>query len=394
MSRASKRQHLLFIAPVMPDAGGNGLAMRQGQCLAAYAPRFTIDLAVIPLAGPVDAKDAFARRYVARLQVFPPSGTDTYFALLRRIRDPAQRLAAFHAYGKPSIQAGLTNDIKDAFAGWIAGQKYDLIHTARLYMLALETGLAVPHIVDADEDDSRVFTQMAVQAGTGAAWWRAEAAHAARDAAARLPRVQHIFAACAADAQALRHYGPLVTVIPNSVPARRPPPRRPGRKILFVGTMGYRPNQAGIVWFLKYCWPRLRKSMPGITLDIVGGGVKTRSHHGALRHGWVRDLAAFYQRAGAVIVPLHAGGGSRIKMLEAAAHGVPIIATRIGAQGSALRPGRDYLAADGPAAFIRAVRRALALPRLGHAARRAAAQHHAAAPIARRIAAIAIAEAI
>jgi glycosyltransferase involved in cell wall biosynthesis len=376
----------------MPEPTGNGLAMRQAQFLTAYAPHFAIDLAVIPVAGPAAASAAFARRHVARLQIFPPIRVDTQFSFIRRLKDPAQRLAAFEAYGKPSIQARLTADIQTAFSSWITGQSYNLIHVGRLYMLALQTQLAVPCLVDADEDDARVLAQIAAQSADAdaAAWARIEARHAAASARHHLPRVTHIFTASTADAQALVHHGPPVTVIPNNIIIPHPPARRPRNNILFVGTLGYPPNLAGVRWFLKCCWPILRKTMPGGKFNIAGSGGSLRSRDGAIRHGWVSDLVPFYARAGTVIVPIHAGGGSRIKLLEAAAYGVPVVATNIGAQGAGLRPGRDFLLADDPARFIKAVHKASHSARLGSAARRAVARHHDPARISRRIVAIAL----
>jgi glycosyltransferase involved in cell wall biosynthesis len=381
----------LFIAPVMPEPAGNGLAMRQAQFLTAYAPHFAIDLAVIPVAGPAAASPTFARRHAARLEIFPPNRVDTQFSFMRRLKDPAQRLAAFEAYGKPSIQARLTADIQTAFASWITGQSYNLIHVGRLYMLALQTQLAVPCLVDADEDDARVLAQIAAQSPDpdGAAWARIEARHAAASARHHLPRVTHIFTASTADAQALVHHGPAVTVIPNNVIIPHPA-RRPRNNILFVGTLGYPPNLAGVIWFLKYCWPILRKTMPGGKFHIAGSGGSLRSRDGAICHGWVRNLAPFYAQARTVIVPIHAGGGSRIKLLEAAAYGVPVVATRIGAEGTSLRPGRDFLLADDPARFIKAIRKASHSARLGAAARRAVARHHDPARIRRRIVTIAL----
>jgi glycosyltransferase involved in cell wall biosynthesis len=369
-------KRLLFIAPVMPACGGNGLAMRQGQFLAAYAKDFDVDLAVIPLAGAANADAGFAGRLAKRVKLFALASADTHFALLMRLRDPAARAAAFQAYGRPSIAARLTADVKQAVADWVAGQSYDLVHVGRLYLLGVETG-AAPLVVDADEDDSRVFRQIA------AAWAQVEAANAALEAAKYLPGVRHVFAASQADAASLARYGPPVTVIPNTVALPRRclvPHKRP--RILFTGTLGYGPNAAALVWFIKKCWPLLHRRLPLLQFDVVGGGAgaalrRLMARQGIFWHGWQKDLGRFYGRADAVIVPVQAGGGSRIKLLEAAAYGRAIVATTAGAEGSDLVAGRDYLRADEPAAFVRAVLRALRRqPVLGRAARLAVARGH------------------
>jgi glycosyltransferase involved in cell wall biosynthesis len=70
--------------------------------------------------------------------------------------------------------------------------------------------------------------------------------------------------------------------------------------------------------------------------------------------GWVADVAPFYDAADLAIVPLRAGGGTRIKLLEAAGRGVPVVSTRFGAMGTSLRPGCELMIADDAARFARA----------------------------------------
>lgn len=382
------RPRMLFIAPVMPDAGGNGLAMRQGQFLAAYARDFDVDLVVIPLAGVATADDRFAQRHTQRLGVMALDGVDTHFSLLMRLRDRQERIAAFRKYGRPSIAARLTQDVEGRFLAWIAERRYDLVHTGRLYLLSLGVQVNVPHVIDADEDDARVFRLTAVEARRrgdelAAAWAEVEAENAARAMTRLLPEICHVFTASQPDAAALAPCCRAVTVIPNV--AVRPwlgAARPGGLRILFVGTFGYRPNADAIVWFIKECWPRLHKCRPLLRLDVVGGEAVPALRRlavppGISWHGRQKNLRRFYARTGVVIVPVLVGGGSRIKLLEAAANGRPIVATTAGAQGSDLRPIRDFIRADGAQRFGNAVMAALAQKhRLGRAARKAVEQAH------------------
>jgi glycosyltransferase involved in cell wall biosynthesis len=77
----------------------------------------------------------------------------------------------------------------------------------------------------------------------------------------------------------------------------------------------------------------------------------------------VSDIAPLYREAALAIVPLRAGGGTRIKLLEAAAHGVPSVSTTFGATGLGLRPGVDVVLADSEAGFARACMSLLKEPR-------------------------------
>jgi glycosyltransferase involved in cell wall biosynthesis len=85
-------------------------------------------------------------------------------------------------------------------------------------------------------------------------------------------------------------------------------------------------------------------------------------------------VAPYYDRADVVVVPLRAGGGTRIKVLEAFAHRVPVVATPMGAEGLEVSPGRHLLVGDGPDALAAACLRLLRDPALG---RQLAADAHA-----------------
>lgn len=381
------RPRLLFIAPAMPDAGGNGLAMRQAQFLSAYARHYDVDVVVIPLAGPADADRTFARRLAHHLTVLPLAQVDTHFSLLMRITNPEMRLAAFIAYGRPSIAARLSVNIREALAARLAAQHYALVHVGRLYLLGVVPAGA-RCLVDADEDDTRVFSQMARSAKPGPAphqsgWLAAEAAHFASANAALLPSALHVFAASQADASALAGVNPRISVIPNTVARPWTVRAMPGKnRILFVGTLSYGPNADAVRWFISQCWHRLHRRVPALTFDVVGGGAppdlqRLMSQQGVIWHGRQRRLGRFYTRAGLVIVPVRMGGGSRIKLLEAAAHGRAIVATKAGAEGCMLRPSRDFACADSKDGFIAAVRYALRREAvLARAARRAVARGH------------------
>ena len=71
--------------------------------------------------------------------------------------------------------------------------------------------------------------------------------------------------------------------------------------------------------------------------------------------GFVEDLRSEYARAACLVVPILSGHGTRVKIIEAMAAGVPVVSTRKGAEGLDLRVGEEILIADEPAAFARAV---------------------------------------
>jgi glycosyltransferase involved in cell wall biosynthesis len=121
--------------------------------------------------------------------------------------------------------------------------------------------------------------------------------------------------------------------------------REPGR-ILFLGSLDWRPNLDGVERLLDRVFPAVRAAEPTATLCLVGrnpsGALrrKAESTPGVELHGNVADVRPFLAECGALVVPLRIGGGSRLKILEALASGVPVISTRVGAEGLHLEAGR------------------------------------------------------
>ena len=125
----------------------------------------------------------------------------------------------------------------------------------------------------------------------------------------------------------------------------------PSQQIVFVGTMDYYPNVEAATSFANRIWPRVREKFQQMRLVIVGANpTPAVSALGAIPGvtvtGTVPDVRPYYRDALAAIVPLRTGGGTRLKILEAMAAGVPVISTVLGAEGLAVIPGNDILIAD------------------------------------------------
>jgi sugar transferase (PEP-CTERM/EpsH1 system associated) len=154
-----------------------------------------------------------------------------------------------------------------------------------------------------------------------------------------------------------------VHVVPNGVDTceiQPRPQRAASRRLLFVGTMGYAPNADAACWFCEDVLPRLRQGFPTIAVDIVGRGptpaVRALANTSGVRvTGGVDDLAPFYDEAAVVIVPLRAGGGTRLKILEAMAWGRAVVSTRAGCEGLDVIGGEHLLIADDPETFAACV---------------------------------------
>ena len=127
--------------------------------------------------------------------------------------------------------------------------------------------------------------------------------------------------------------------------------KRAGRKrLVFVGSMSYHANIDAAVWFTRSVWPEIHYRFPEWKLAIVGSNPspavrELKSDHVEVT-GTVSSVVPYYEDALAAIVPLRTGGGTRLKILEAMAAGVPVISSTLGAEGLAVIPNEHILIAD------------------------------------------------
>jgi glycosyltransferase involved in cell wall biosynthesis len=133
------------------------------------------------------------------------------------------------------------------------------------------------------------------------------------------------------------------------------------REILFVGSMDYHANVEAVTWFVSNVWPLVKASAPDMVFRIVGRDptteVRALSASDVLVTGTVDDIRPFYAKAAVTVVPLRVGGGTRLKILESMAASVPVVSTRLGAEGIDVRDGSDIVLADTPAELADALTR-------------------------------------
>jgi polysaccharide biosynthesis protein PslH len=153
-------------------------------------------------------------------------------------------------------------------------------------------------------------------------------------------------------------------------------------RVTFLGGLHWPPNAEGIVWFAREVWPRVRQQAPDAVLTVIGKDPppSLSTCDGIEVAGYVGDPTPFLAETAAFVVPLRAGGGMRVKILDAWCWGLPVVATRIGAEGIGVRDGHDALLADTPGAFAEAVVRVLREPdlaaRLAAGGRRSVENHY------------------
>ncbi|VAV85704.1 Glycosyl transferase, group 1 [hydrothermal vent metagenome] len=135
-------------------------------------------------------------------------------------------------------------------------------------------------------------------------------------------------------------------------------------RLVYTGWMKYHANNDAAKFFCAEILPVIKKDMPEVTVDIVGKEpsdevLKLGEINGVNVTGAVPDIRPFINGAAVYIVPLRVGGGTRLKILEAMATGIPIVSTSVGCEGIGLTDGEDILIADTPEEFARQTLRLL-----------------------------------
>ncbi|MGB6940999.1 MAG: glycosyltransferase family 4 protein [Bryobacteraceae bacterium] len=288
--------------------------------------------------------------------------------------------------------AGNRPPLLDRFAGFeapiarlVSGQRYEAAFIEQFWCAPYVEQVrpsAQRVILDVYNIESEWHRSMASSESGLLAWSHARFAQAALELERYwLPRFDRILATSCHDAQLMQSIAPAakVTVYPNALPLVVPPPRSERPEIIFSGNLEYAPNVAAVRFFHRNVWPALQSRWPGLKWKILS------KNPGSFRDlpardssieitGFVEDAVAVIAQSRVAVVPLFAGSGTRIKILEAWAAGTPVVSTTLGAQGLEYRDREHLILADDAESFTAAVSELFALPvnreRIGAAGRR------------------------
>lgn len=143
-----------------------------------------------------------------------------------------------------------------------------------------------------------------------------------------------------------------------------------GPHIIHIGTMYWPPNIDGILWFLDEIYPRIQQKVAGVRCTLIGARPpesitqRGQADKSITVTGYVEDPMPYFQDSSMMIVPVRAGGGMRVKILNALSQGIPIVSTVVGCEGIAVANEHDILIEDEPQAFADACIRLLTNPDL------------------------------
>ena len=376
---------ILTITPDWPYPPHQGTALRNWQLLQAATREHEVYLLSLAATPPTPEAEKAVRAVTAGAAWLP--------APQRRWR---QRLVTLLSTSLPDMARRLWSPALVALAA-------DVITTARVRLVQAEglevAGMALAAVARAqhhnggrrvpvlfDDHNAEWLLQRSaarVDLGQPRQWVRmlyslAQWQRLRRYEAALIRAAALTIAVSPEDADALsRLAGRPVRVVPNGIAvdswrhvANSPAEQRvEPNTLLFTGKLDYRPNVDALRWFCAAVLPRVRAQHPATRLLIVGRdpapAVQALAGPGVEVVGEVPEVQSYFARAAVYVIPMRMGSGARIKLLEAWAAGVPVVATTAGAAGLAGRSDEHLLMADDPATVATQIGRLLADPALG-----------------------------
>jgi polysaccharide biosynthesis protein PslH len=226
-------------------------------------------------------------------------------------------------------------------------------------------------------ESSLVDSYARARQGPSALAYRAEAAALRRMERRTIGKFDHVVVVSEQERARLPAGARSVLVCPNGREPTSVLPPAGDPVVAFVATMGWAPNVDAAVWLGREIWPQVRARVPGARLLLVGRepapAVRALADEHVEVTGTVADVTPYLARSRVVTAPLRAGGGTRLKIMEALDVGRPVVATSVGCEGLDDLVGRGVVLADTATALADAIvsllvdpARAAALGRAGH----------------------------
>jgi len=357
------RNSIAFFTPYVPYPPDTGGKIRSYYIIKALSCCFDVD--VYSTSHELwDPNHALRfRREVNQLHVFDIHKSRRLRDFIGWILNPWPRFVNYFQDDRALLQAWIALQARD----------YDLVIADELCMTPYaELRPDLPRIVLRQKIDSLHVSGVAAASpwGIEKILLRVEAWKLRRYERQKM-KFYHACITCSeADAAFVRQDAPgiRIQVIPNGVDLKffRPSGilREDPPILLFVGTMHYYPNIDAVRYFFEAIYPFVRQARPDVRVQIVGHRpppeIQRLADPPSIEvTGSVLDVRPYYERASVFIVPLRLGGGTRLKILEAMAMGLPVVSTSIGAEGLDIHPGEDIWIADDPRAFADGVLRLL-----------------------------------
>jgi polysaccharide biosynthesis protein PslH len=375
------RPRLLFISPFYPSPQSVGSLRRAHAVAVALSQSFDVSILVTPSRWHTPGLTRPTPPGVGELASLSPDAGDGKLLRLRRHLSERHPRTFSRLFGAPLDCSDHTGERLRLAADLFAGRSFDVIHAFRMasapYALAVHKAQGSRPALHLDVDDIESISRSRIRELHHAAGEQRASLHESVNVRAYgrwersfFPRFDRLYVCSETDAARLRPSHRDVRILPNTVPVPRElaPEAPPGiTRILFIGSLGYAPNIDGLRWFCSEVLPALR-NLRACELVVAGFGSSTkfeaflREQPGVVFLGRVPESSEVYSNVHFTITPLHAGGGTRIKILEAFSLGRAVVTTTIGIEGINASPGKDHLRADTTEDFLKACLRLIDEP--------------------------------
>ena len=391
-----RRLRALVITPTLPFPPTWGFAARVFHLWRELAEQYDITMIGEGHAEGRKSPDGAVAEWVRELCVVPPRG------LGRRGRrwEQARALVSTLPYGsvaacRPALQRAVDEVL--------ATRTFDLVQLESSHLAPLRLDGRAPVVLDEHNIEYELVGRTgSVERSAGRrAYSKLEHAKTRRSEERLWASVQGCAMTSEREASVVRPVAANTptAVVPNGVdvdyftPAATP---AVPDTVVFVGLLTYRPNLDAARHLVDDVLPALRRLRPGVRLTIIGHGagrdLAALRRPGVEVTGWVPDTRPYLASASVAVVPIRAGSGTRLKVLEALAMGKAIVSTAVGCEGLDIEAGAHLLVADGATAFAASVASVLASrhlqARMGKAGRALVVERYSWATCAEQLAAL------
>ncbi len=259
-------------------------------------------------------------------------------------------------------------DVQRVVASWLRENKFDVavcdfLSASRNF----PENLAIPTVLFQHNVESALWRRMASTESNPLKRlaYRLEAKKMSSYERSALGKFHHIIAVSEHDRQQMLAMDPAsaITVVPTGVDTQKygvvPAASANPPRIVFTGSMDWEPNIDAVIYFVRAIFPQVCAEFPSAVFQIVGRNPHPRVQQLASGSvevtGTVPSVGEYLREATLVVVPLHIGGGTRLKIFEAMAMGKAVVSTSIGAEGLDVKSGHDVILADDEASFADAI---------------------------------------